>query len=229
MSEELEIIEAQPIVHITQQDVNATTDRLRMLKNFIASQLVENEDFGIIPGVRKKSLFQPGAQKLARLLNLSCKKECTHRFVDFEQNVIVYSYKASVFKGEQLISECEASCTTAEAKYSRVSKEKGVGDLLNTIQKMAQKRAFVGAIIEAVAGSMEFTQDIESAEDARDIGIPNRAVAKANVPNVTHYQAQSQSNKKCSNCSSTLMVDKFEDKKLYCNPKTGGCGMKVGG
>jgi hypothetical protein len=43
-------------------------------------------------------------------------------------------------------------------------------DLENTIMKMAQKRSYVGAVLEGTNSSSRFTQDIESVEDVIDYG-----------------------------------------------------------
>jgi len=55
-----------------------------------------------------------------------------------------------------VIAACIASCSSMESKY--VDRPR---DVENTIVKMAEKRAFVGAILLALGLSDEFTQDVE--------------------------------------------------------------------
>jgi hypothetical protein len=203
-------------------------ERISLLQEFVRDQLIEGTDYGNIPGTPKPSLWQPGAQKLIRLFGLTCQKECTHREVDWDQNYASFSYKATVYRGNQIISQCEGSCNSGELKYQRTKTQ--LPDKLNTLQKMAQKRAFVGAVIEAVAGSMTFTQDIESPEDVQALGIKTRQTASVKIPQhkapkVVSAVSTDQTQNVCD-CGNSMMISKYNTAELYCNPKAGGCGLK---
>jgi len=59
--------------------------------------------------------------------------------------------------GGEHLSRCSARCNNREAKYRGLP----VYDLRNTIQKIAEKRAFVSALLMATGASDLFTQDLE--------------------------------------------------------------------
>lgn len=219
---------------VTRQDLETTKERISLLKQFVATQLKKDTDYGIIPGCHAPSLYQPGAQKFARLFGLTVQKACTHREVDRENNFATFTYKATVFhaRSGQLLAECEGSTNSQEKKWA-VRKVKGVlevtpvCDVLNTLQKMAQKRAFVGAIIEACAASDFFTQDIDSPEDAATLGMrsePSRA--SVSIPQTVSAHSNDESEPMKCDCGNTMMVSKYNQAEWYCNPKASGCGAK---
>lgn len=167
---------------VTQADFEALSDQRKMLVDFVAKQLRKDVDYGIIPGTPKPSLYKPGAEKLARLFGLGIELDQTDKTIDKAQNFSMFTYKAKLIhlKSGQMIAECEGSCNSQEKKYKERSvwvggkKEKEVTpifDILNTLQKMAQKRAFVGGVILAVGASDFFTQDIDDPQDAHTLGV----------------------------------------------------------
>lgn len=162
---------------VTQSDFDALANQRKMLKTFTASQLTKEVDYGIIKGTPKNSLFKPGAEKLQRLFGLGCRFVQTDKEVDRRENYASYTYKCEVYhlKSGQVIAECEGVCTSHEKKYKSRAIYSGYGqnkkktgeemtpiaDIQNTLMKMAQKRAMVGATILAVGASDFFTQDLE--------------------------------------------------------------------
>jgi len=92
-----------------------------------------------------------------RLFGLSSKIECIEKTISPEENFALFTYKASVIhiKSGTLVSECEGICNSMESKYKKAQ----AMDILNTIMKMSQKRALVGAVILATGASDYFTQD----------------------------------------------------------------------
>lgn len=220
---------------VTRQDLDNLKARIGLMKEFVSKQLRMDVDYGTIPGTPKPCLYQPGAQKLARLFGLTVRKECTHREVDRETNFAMFTYKATVYvaKNDTVIAECEGSCNSQEKKYANrrnrgVSEETPVTDILNTLQKMAQKRAFVGAVIEACAASDFFTQDIDSPEEAEALGMrPAPARATVQVPKPVSAHRRDQSNvENCDACGHQMMVSTFNQGEWYCNTRSGGCGAK---
>lgn len=149
------------------------------LRSFITSQLRKDNDFGIIPGTPKNSLYKPGAEKIANLFQLGSRILKQDRDVDVKNNFAMFSVLVEVFHipTGKSISQCEGICNSREKKYHMRSvyefnqktkrrekigeEETPVGDLLNTLSKMAQKRAYVGAVILATGASDFFTQDLE--------------------------------------------------------------------
>jgi hypothetical protein len=71
----------------------------------------------------------------------------------------MFTYRIELFHLPSGVSvaQCEASANSSESKHQK----KRALDILNTLQKMAQKRAFVGAVIMATGASDFFSQDLE--------------------------------------------------------------------
>ena len=159
MSNELQTTEQQAIMGVSTQDVQAISAHLKVIKQFISNELREgiNNDFGIIPGTKKKCLFKPGAEKLMKLFHFSSKVECIEKTISPEENFAMFTYKAQVIhlKTGQVVAECEGTANSMESKY----KNSEAMNILNTLMKMAQKRAIVGAVILATGASDYFTQD----------------------------------------------------------------------
>lgn len=198
---------------VTREDVETLKHQRALLIEFVNSQLKEgiDNDYAVIPGTKKKSLLKPGAEKLARLFGLGVRVRLVDKELDRTDNFAMYTYRAEVYQISNpgvVISECEASCNSQEKKYKerttweetgetyddgrpkkeRVVEPTPVCDILNTLQKMAQKRAIVGSVILAVSGSDFFTQDIEDADDAKTLGLKPKAEPKraaASVPKAT--------------------------------------------
>lgn len=162
---------------VSQSDFEALSNQRKMLKTFVANQLGKEVDYGIITGTKKNSLYKPGAEKLLRLFGLGARLNQTDKEIDRRDNYASYTYKAEVYhlKSGQVIAECEGVCTSHEKKYKTRSvwvggqktiEQTPIADIQNTLMKMAQKRAMVGATILAVGASDFFTQDMEDFDDS---------------------------------------------------------------
>jgi len=169
---------------ITQRDVTTLRDQHKLIKKFISSQMKEADftdknaknygvgDYGTIPGTKKPSLLKPGAEKLLKLFGLGHRVKLIDKTIDKEANLAVFIYQAEVFhlRTGSVLAQCEGSANSQEAKYKERTAWKGnvctkeetpIFDILNTLMKMAQKRAIVGATITATGASDYFTQDLE--------------------------------------------------------------------
>lgn len=140
----------------------------KSLQDIMKKVLVEGTDYGIIPGTPKPSLYKPGAENLLRFYGLGHTVEKVDSVQDWESGFFYYEYKVAVHKTfadgtKHILSECVGSANSREPKYYK----KKNGDLrdpfeqVNTFQKMAIKRALVGATLQATGASGLFTQDIE--------------------------------------------------------------------
>lgn len=198
---------------ISQRDVEALNNTRKLIADYVKANLVRDQDYGIIPGCDKDSLYKPGAQKLRMLFGLGIKIEIVkdNTLIERENNFCMFTYRASVFnlRNDVVIASCEGSCNSQEKKYRERSEWREVNgkkvkvtvpaqafDQLNTIMKMAQKRAIVGATIEATGVSDYFTQDLED-----DI------VEEIEKPKATEFPT-------C--CGKKMMVSKFNQNELYC-------------
>lgn len=169
---------------VTKQDLEALSEKRKVLKDFVKKELNEgiNGDFAIIDGTKTHSLLKPGAEKLCQLFGLRSEINQVDRVLDHNGNFAMFTYKATIYhiRSGEKISECEASCNSKEKKYATKSvwknnvktvEETPIYDIMNTLMKMAQKRALVGAVISATGASDFFTQDIDDAEDAIQLGV----------------------------------------------------------
>jgi hypothetical protein len=137
----------------------------------------EGTHFGTIPGTPKPSLWKAGAEVLCMTFRLAPLLESRVTVDDPEaewsytgtrrDGSIVSGTCIGYFEieaactvqgpGGDVLSRCSARCNNREAKYRSLS----LFDIRNTIQKMAEKRAFVSAVLMATGASDIFTQDIE--------------------------------------------------------------------
>ncbi|MBC96428.1 MAG: hypothetical protein CME63_01655 [Halobacteriovoraceae bacterium] len=159
---------------LTGGDIQRVADHLKVVKDAVKNIMNEgiNSDYAIIPGTPKKSLLKPGAEKLMRLFGLGVRfqkvsDECQF---DLVENFAMFTYVAEVYhlKTGLTIAQCEATANSQEKKYAtktvwtnnvKTTVPMPVADILNTLKKMAQKRAMVGAVIIAVGASDYFSQD----------------------------------------------------------------------
>jgi hypothetical protein len=154
---------------------------------YIQSELKRDVDYGLIPGVKKDSLFKPGAEKLLNLFGLGSRIIDKWREIDAESGFVVVGYTVEVFhlQSGKSIAQCEGSCNSKEKKYAS---RPGL-DQMNTLMKMAQKRALVGATILATHASDYFTQDVEdmdpesfSAQSTKQTPPPVSAAQRSQAP-----------------------------------------------
>lgn len=148
----------------------------------VAEALENGRDYGKIPGTKKPTLYKPGAERLVLAFGLAPRFRLVASEVDHDRAVhwtkIKKGYNGApdtIVEGDSIglyrfvvecemahretgvaIASCIASCSSMESKY--VDRPR---DIENTIIKMAEKRAFVGATLLALGLSDEFTQDVE--------------------------------------------------------------------
>ncbi len=206
-------------VSFNKQALADLNEQRNMLREFIRTQLKEgiNADYAQIPGTPKKSLLKPGAEKIANLFRLGTRIIDRQRDIDSSDGFVMFAYTMECFHipTGRVISQCEGSANSKEKKYIA---QKPM-DIVNTLQKMAQKRAYVGAVISATGASDFFTQDMEE----------SMAEAKAKTAEVSQRAAQpftpAEGAPEC--CGRPMYVSKFVDKDLghapwYC----GNCKKK---
>ncbi len=173
MNNEVMVLESNLSVRFTDTAIEALSEQKKQLVKFVNSQMRKDVDFGVIPGVKNPSLFKPGAEKLANLFQLGSRIIKTDRQIDIKENFAMIAHTVEVFHlpTGKVISQCEGITNSQEKKWrdkavykngQKVGVEpQAIGDLLNTLGKMALKRAYVGAVIMAVGASDFFTQDVE--------------------------------------------------------------------
>lgn len=239
---------------VTKQALEKLKVQRELLKEFVQSQLVEADfsndgsgegDYGVIPGTRKRCLFKAGAEKLQRLFVFGCRTKQTHKHVDLKANYAEFEYEAEIFHipSGLTVSTCQGSANSQEVKYKErtVYKEvtvKGkktrqsekvetpVGDVLNTLMKMAQKRAMVGATIVATGASEYFTQDVLDEADLR--GAQRNAVPpkeKASASAAQGAPAAEAAAPMC--CGREMRLSNYADRETGVRPYwCGKCNRK---
>lgn len=209
------------------RNLDAMEKGVQRAKRMKAAIMVENEDFGLIPGTQKPTLLKPGAEKLALAYGLTGRFEHHLTFGQTEHEppitVVVDCFlhlgghdgpaiaqgmgMASSFekryrwrKGLRICPDCgkegviytkgrggqwwhpndakpNGGCGANFPKEDARLKDQEVGDienpdpfeLGNTLLKMAEKRAYVDAVLRATASSGLFSQDMEDSEDHRTV------------------------------------------------------------
>jgi len=133
--------------------------RVRMLQEYVREHMTEGEDFGVIPGTSKPTLFKPGAEKLNAIFGLAPMMEVTNRLEDWERGFVSYEVKVTLINKRTGTVEAEGvgACNSAERRY----RTQDAANIANTILKMSKKRALIDATLSATRASGLFTQDLE--------------------------------------------------------------------
>lgn len=151
--------------------------RTHAIQEVMKGVMKEGTHYGTIPGTPKPSLWKAGAEVLCMTFRLTPMLESRVTIDDPEAEWGFTSFRrdGSIVNGTctgyfeveafctvygpagEVLSRSGARCNNREAKYRGLS----LFDVRNTIQKMAEKRAFVSAVLMATGASDIFTQDIE--------------------------------------------------------------------
>lgn len=172
--------------------------RLTQLAQYKA-MMVDGEDYGVIPGTQKPTLYQPGADTLCIAAGLRIgQPEFIERTEDWEHGFFYYLVRLPLHDDRELPAAWGiGSANSREERYAyrwvptwklsdeekerakaegwrtewRTSKGKRyffyrapndeIYTLVNTLQKMAVKRAYVSATLRATGAHRLFTQDLE--------------------------------------------------------------------
>lgn len=172
------------------QQVTATMNAIAQFQAVIQKTLKKGHDYDTIPGTQKPTLLKPGAEKTLMLLGLTSEYKVIEKIEDYDKGVFAYTVKCTLSRNGHKVTEGLGSCNSKEDKYRyRWVKEKEVptgldidnlprrttkyGNVqyriendeiysqVNTLLKMAKKRAQIDATLTVAALSEIFTQDIE--------------------------------------------------------------------
>lgn len=147
----------RPTLVLAPEEASLLVEQVKAMQR---SVLVQGTDYMTIPGTGKPSLLKPGAERLMQVFGLGHRMEQLDiQYVDGKP--VGVTYRCTVTKmmmdGRELtVSSCDGHASSEEPKWRKAP--------WNTIIKMAQKRALVGATLTATATSGLFTQDMEDAE-----------------------------------------------------------------
>lgn len=151
-----------PTVPYMAADLQEAKKRILELQNFIKCMMVPNIDYGFVPGCKKPMLFKPGAEKLCDIYGLSKTVQVINRVEDWKSGLFHYEVKAVLRNKRTGLVEAEGlgCCNSKEKKYENQNPY----SLVNSILKMAKKRAIVDATLTATRTSGIFGQDLEGKE-----------------------------------------------------------------
>ncbi len=149
-----------PEFAIPLEEANA---RIRTFQQYVREHMVEGEDYGVIPGSTKPTLFKPGAEKLNAIFGYAPRVEITNRVEDWDKGFMSYEAKVTLINKRSGFIEAEGlgSCNSRERRYAR----QDAAGIANTVLKMAKKRALIDATLSATRASGLFTQDLEDLDE----------------------------------------------------------------
>lgn len=160
------------MVKADQQSVLEVRQQVNQIQYLMKDVLQDGEHYGCVPGCGKKpTLLQPGAEKIAYMFHFVPTYEVTRN--DLGAGHREYEVRCTLTNRDtgEVVGGGLGLCTTMESKYryrnkwvnnQKVREENpDIADTLNTVLKMAKKRAFVDAVKSTTAASDIFTQDIE--------------------------------------------------------------------
>lgn len=202
--------EYRPRIVMAAEEARALDESLRAMMKAV---LHEDIDYGVIPGTgTKPTLLKPGAEKLLQWFGFGHATEVTETERDADGGWQGVTYRCTVTKSMQdgrtvVVAMCEGYAGYDEDRFyltaeAATAKERALSEQYkravrpakcleyraprNSVMKMAQKRALVGAALQATSASTLFTQDVEDMAPAREAGPPIVATAKAVVMALPH-------------------------------------------
>jgi hypothetical protein len=153
---------------------------------FMARVMRSGVDYGVIPGTGSKpTLLKPGAERLlaayglhpeledetAPVIDIDGAQHSGEPFIQFRRRCRVWRQTGPGEADRMLIAQASGECNSWESRYRyrwtgsgdnrKRTKNEDPADQLNTILKMADKRAMVAAAILATNWSDCVTQDLE--------------------------------------------------------------------
>jgi hypothetical protein len=200
--------------------IELAVKRRNVIVEAVQKLMREDEDYGKIPGTKKPTLYQPGADKLNNLFGQVPRFHVVEKTEDWTgeyhggEPFFSYTVKCQLWRGDCLMGEGDGSCNSWESKYRYRKSERAcpacgketiikgkaeygggwlcyakkggcgakyadgdaaieaqitgrvanadVYDVVNTVMKMANKRAKIAATLNATSAHEFFTQDPET-------------------------------------------------------------------
>lgn len=181
MNNSLSVLDGLEVAQVGDQ-----VKKIKMFQAVVNNTLSATSDYGVIPGTQKPTLLKPGAEKILMLLGLSSYYDVVEKIEDWDKGVFSYTVKCKLYKDEKLITEGLGSCNSKEDKYRyrwvydtdvpphydkntlkknqygkyRIDNDE-IYSQVNTLLKMAKKRAQIDATLTVASLSEVFTQDME--------------------------------------------------------------------
>lgn len=146
-----------------EMDIFTTSLKLKAMMEFVKENLIKDTDYMSIAG-GKPTLMKSGAEKMNILMGYSAEYEKTHEIMNPKDSYYHVEIKCTLRnKLGRRVADCLASCNNKEQAKVKEAETRGIDmySQLNSILKIAEKRAYVGATLNANALSHFYTQDLE--------------------------------------------------------------------
>lgn len=189
MSNEINALSIIDTVDI--DNIANTMAKIQQMQSVVQKTLKEGHDFGEVPGTNKPTLLKPGGEKICMLFGLNPEYSFLQITEDYDKEFFSYNIRCTLFRNGQPVAQGVGSCNSKEKKYRYINVDEipdnyvgaseectdrygrvrykinnpDICSLVNTILKMAKKRAFIDAILQVASLSEVFTQDIEDMGD----------------------------------------------------------------
>ncbi|RBP04962.1 hypothetical protein [Rossellomorea aquimaris] len=134
-------------------------ERIDLLEQFVKEMMNEGLDYGMIKGFRKPTLLKPGAEKLCDIFGFSKHVNIVNRIENWEEGIFAYDVKVTLVSKQTGYMEAEGIGTCNNKEQSFINQDPF--SVVNTLLKMAKKRALIDAVLSATRASGLFTQDFE--------------------------------------------------------------------
>jgi hypothetical protein len=167
--------------------IHETMKKISQMQALVQNTLKKDHDYGVIPGTKKPTLLKPGAEKICMLFGLTPQYEFLQVIEDYTREFFSYDLKCTLIKNSSPVAQGVGSCNSKEKRYRYITVDKlpedyiGINEkiedrygrirykienpdlynFVNTVLKIAKKRAFVDAILQVASLSDIFTQDLE--------------------------------------------------------------------
>lgn len=131
---------------------------LNDIEAVVAKYLKAGRDYDRLPNTSKPTLLKSGAEILADVYGFRTSAKVINRIENYDKQFVLYEVCVTVVdKDGNIVAEGLGSCNSRERKYLKTD----FATNLNTVLKIAKKRALVDAILTATHSSHIFTQDME--------------------------------------------------------------------
>ncbi|MHC1683721.1 MAG: hypothetical protein AB6733_12305 [Clostridiaceae bacterium] len=173
--------------------IQGTMQKIASFQAIVQRSLKENHDFGVIAGAGSKpTLLKPGGEKICMMFGLNPEYEFLEKTENYKDGFFAYNIKCTLHKQGNPVSQGVGNCNSMEKKYRYINSDTipdnvdpstvekitdkygrvkykvpnpHIADLVNTILKMAKKRAFIDAVLQVASLSDVFTQDLEDIKE----------------------------------------------------------------
>lgn len=172
-------------------NISTTMNKIAQMQAVVQETLKQGHDFGEVPGTSKPTLLKPGGEKICMLFGLNPEYEFLQSREDYDKEFFSYNIRCTLFRNGQPVAQGVGSCNSKEKKYRFINVDTipdsymgasesfvdkygrtkykinnpDICSLVNTILKMAKKRAFIDAVLQVASLSEVFTQDLEDMGD----------------------------------------------------------------